>query len=304
MCISVAATYSQDCNSYLRRATELQSQKKYCEAKSYYQKYSNCDADADVSTEIAMCERFCTTQAKESVEDKSVDTPDRDYDLPPKDKQSDSRTVKPVSTVSKQGFRGFQLHGGVFLPLGEGNIATGYNLGFKVYIPVSSVRGLSCFLGADALYNGLKSKFKDALIKDIEEEVEYIGESKYKYTLPFCLNVPVTAGINYAYAINNKFSIYGEVVGGCNFSQQMGLSFSIPEVDYSYKEKYDMAAGFTYGLEAGVLLNKKITLGIRYNDFGSYKYKGKIVEDGDEEDFKSSSKVALNGISFSLGILF
>ena len=66
MSVSVAAAYSQqDCNSYLKQATELVSQQKYCEAKKYYQMYKNCDADADVSTEIAMCERRCGIQTME-----------------------------------------------------------------------------------------------------------------------------------------------------------------------------------------------------------------------------------------------
>ena len=58
-CVSAAAAYSQDCNNYLRQATELVSEGKYCDALQYYQRYANCNADADVSTEIAMCERRC-----------------------------------------------------------------------------------------------------------------------------------------------------------------------------------------------------------------------------------------------------
>ena len=68
MCVCATAAFSQDCESYLRRATELVAQKKYCEAKEYYLRYSKCNADADVSTEIAMCERFCKIQAMEGEE--------------------------------------------------------------------------------------------------------------------------------------------------------------------------------------------------------------------------------------------
>jgi len=56
MCVSATAAYSQDCNSYLQQATELRDKGDYCQAKQYYQMYQNCNADADVSTEIAMCE--------------------------------------------------------------------------------------------------------------------------------------------------------------------------------------------------------------------------------------------------------
>ena len=61
-----SAAYSQNCESNLQRATELVSQKKYCDAKKYYQAYANCNAEADVSTEIAICERFCKTQGGET----------------------------------------------------------------------------------------------------------------------------------------------------------------------------------------------------------------------------------------------
>jgi len=59
MCVTATAAYSQDCNSYLKQAAELVSQKNYCDALSLYRKYRDCNADADVSTEIAMCERRC-----------------------------------------------------------------------------------------------------------------------------------------------------------------------------------------------------------------------------------------------------
>jgi len=68
LCFSAATAYSQDCNTYLQRAAELVSQKKYCQAKKYYQEYGKCNADADVSTEIAMCERRCKIQVMEDEE--------------------------------------------------------------------------------------------------------------------------------------------------------------------------------------------------------------------------------------------
>jgi len=71
---SIAGTaYSQDCDSYLQQAAKLVSQKKYCDAKSYYQKYSDCNADADVSAEIAMCEKFCKAQAMEAGDNETID---------------------------------------------------------------------------------------------------------------------------------------------------------------------------------------------------------------------------------------
>jgi len=106
LCVSAAAAYSQqDCNSHLRQAMEMVSQKKYCDAKTYYQRYSNCNADADVSTEIAMCERFCKINVMEGVEVEPVGTTERDVYTPaPTGRSSGDRTVKPVQRVSTKGF--------------------------------------------------------------------------------------------------------------------------------------------------------------------------------------------------------
>jgi len=61
LCCCGTVAYSQDCDSNLQRAAELVSQKNYCEAEKYYQAYANCNADADVSNEIALCKRLCKT---------------------------------------------------------------------------------------------------------------------------------------------------------------------------------------------------------------------------------------------------
>jgi len=325
LCVSAAAAYSQDCNSYLRTATELVSQNKYCEAKKYYQNYSKCNANADVSSDIAMCERRCKIQGAEGGENETVNKTEWEDKPATENKPSDNRKVK--SETSKSGFRGFHLHAGVFLPLsdfadydkregpetGSGYAGIGFNLGFKVYIPISRARGLSCFLGADAFYNGTKSKFKKN-IGDEEEEEEEVSDYKFRY--PSYLNIPVTAGVNYAYAINNKISIYGEVAAGLNLSKHIGYkysySYSGEGSSFSYTQKWKMAAGFTGGLEAGILLVNKISIGIRYQHFGSYKYKGKVVyeyeydgESGNEsEDIKFDKKLSISGISIKLGILF
>jgi len=317
MSVSAAAAYSQDCNRYLRQASELVSQKKYCDARKYYIMYRDCDADADVSTEIAMCERYCRIQDMEGREDEPVVETRREDKPAPTRATTDSRATTDNRTAtdnrattdsrtssgnhmakSKQGFSGFQLHGGVLLP--RGDCALGYNMGFKVYVPISPVNGLSWFLGADAFYNSLNSEFKNKLAEAVEAE-------GYDYFTPSAfLNVPVTAGVNYAFAISNKFSIYGEVASGLNLSKYTDTSARSGDDD-SYKLKWNMTMGFIYGLEAGVLLFNKITVGVRYNDFGSYKYKGKEVVENNGARIEydaNSEKITQNGISISLGILF
>ncbi|GHU79766.1 hypothetical protein FACS1894145_4630 [Bacteroidia bacterium] len=88
-CVTIA--YSQNCESFLQRATESVSQKNYCDAKNYYQQYSKCNADADVSTEIAMCERYLKLQGEKCADYLPPYTPTR------ADKQS-TRNAQPSGT--------------------------------------------------------------------------------------------------------------------------------------------------------------------------------------------------------------
>ena len=334
ICVNATAAYSQqDCSSYLRQATELVSQQKYCEAKEYYQKYKECDADADVSTEIAMCERRCGIQTMVGEEPETVVKTERSRQTSTST-SSDNRTPsssqvvksakppKPPKPPRTQGFNGFQLHGGIFLPqsdfaagedilgvfveipeLGFGNAALGFNLGFKVYKPISSVQNLSWFLGADVFYNGHKSDYKDYL-------VEIAEDADWDYRLPFYLNAPITAGINYAYPINNTYSIYGELAAGVNISKYVGISYKGEPERYNapYKDKWDIGIGFTYGLEAGVLINNKYTIGLKYMNLGAYKYKGETVSEFDEKTEKEKNsflkELPISGISITAGILF
>jgi len=120
------------------------------------------------------------------------------------------------------------------------------------------------------------------------------------------LTAAITAGANYAHQINKTFSIYGEVAGGLNLSNFTGLKFSGNNV--SDEVKWEMGTGFTYGLRAGVLFNRKYIIEVGYSNLGSYKYKGKwVYEYGGEvekEDIEFDKKLPISGIFVTVGILF
>jgi len=166
MCVSIATAYSQDCNTFLRKATEQQSKKNYCEAKKYYQMYKNCDADADVSTEIAMCERLCTNKEapREEINTGSTTrnetiilTPDR-----PIVKQTIDMPVKSVSTSPK--FK-LGLSGGLLCPTkkAEGAARTYLFFGGGIcaeYLPTPHIG-----IGLSAGYYGYEVKYE---VKKVE----------------------------------------------------------------------------------------------------------------------------------------
>jgi len=166
MCVSVATAYSQDCNTYLRKAAELQSQKNFCDAKKYYQMYGNCNADADVSTEIAMCERLCTNKEapREEINTGSttrnetiVLTPDR-----PVVKQTIDKPVKSVSTSPK--FK-LGLNGGLLYPTKKAEGAARTYLFFGGGISAEYLPTPHIGIGLGAGYYGYEVKYE---VKKVE----------------------------------------------------------------------------------------------------------------------------------------
>jgi opacity protein-like surface antigen len=220
-----------------------------------------------------------------------------------------------ASALAQEGFKGFQVHAGVAFPSGNfgsdnknrtpydghGHAATGFNLGVKVYAPLSSVDGLSLVFALDGFYNGLQSDYTEDAIEEIEDDGGEVTMSKY-------INVPLTAGINYAHALNDKLHLYGEFGLGVNYSTITNNVEEYEDTDTKYTNSYKSAFGLAYGLEAGILINKKFNIGLRYNGLGSYKYKGTYTEevngDEDKNDIKFDKKLPINNFSIVIGITF
>lgn len=209
----------------------------------------------------------------------------------------------------------FQIHVGAAIPIGDfgggdikknsigskyGFAGTGFNVGAKYYHPIASAKNLSLIFGLDFYYNGLNSD-----MKDLKEEAE---DDETEIKLPSYINIPLTGGVNYSYPINNNLSIFGEAIIGVNYSKM--TSWKEEESDYESETSFDAAFGFSYGLEAGILINKKYSISVRYNNLGSYNYKGKyteIYEDEEEsEKFKKAfdKKKSISNITIAVGVNF
>jgi opacity protein-like surface antigen len=187
-----------------------------------------------------------------------------------------------------------------FMSDGVGFAATGFNIGYKYYNPLS-VEKLSLVFGLDVFYNGLNSDAKDEW-----------GDDDADISWPAYLNIPVTIGLNYAHPINEAISIYGEFALGVNFSKITNFHTEYSDDDYQSEStyKYDAAFTFCYGLEAGVFINKKFSIGLRYNQLGSHKFKGKKewyyeqYDDEGDDKFKFGKALSISNLSLSVGILF
>jgi len=143
----------------------------------------------------------------------------------------------------------------------------GLGIGLKSYRSLETLStNLSFGVGAEFYYHGLSS--------DIKEKVE--DKSSSDVTYPMFFNLPITISGNYTVPLpNTNTSIYGEAAIGLNISYITKTSAETTNNAYEYKEElsFDIASGFCYGFEGGIIFNDKVYIGVKYNNLGTYKYK-------------------------------
>lgn len=180
---------------------------------------------------------------------------------------------------------------------GVGFAATGLNAGYKFYTPVADK--LSLLFGIDIFYNGLNADYKEEL-----EDNQYPDAD---VTFPAYINIPVTAGLNYTYPLNNKFSIYGEGFVGLNYAS--ATTFKAEDENEETTRTFESAFTFTYGLEGGITINNKYTIGLRYISLGSHKFKMTTKTDYgsgnvDKTERKFKKALPISNIALTVGYKF
>lgn len=201
-----------------------------------------------------------------------------------------------------------------------GSAGTGFGVGFKYQFPIPQVANLRFLVGAELMYNPLngdaKDWFDDKFTSGTYNSTDYSYDYDYEVTLPKYLNVPLMAGLNYAFKLNDKINIFGEFAAGINMrlftnakilQEKEGTAlYSDSYTSYYYDftttseatYKYDNAITFAYRFGAGVTFDR-ISIGLHWYNLGSAKVKGKIEmeenysdsdgeteHDSDKENFK------------------
>ena len=148
-------------------------------------------------------------------------------------------------------------------------VGKGLGIGLKSYSSLeTTLRNLSLVYGAELYYHGWSS--------DTKEKREKPYGNNADFTYPMYFNLPITIGGNYMLPLpNTNTTIYGELAAGLNVSYITKWKIESSSSSYEYKSEtsYDPAFDFCYGLEAGIVLNNKFHIGVRYNNLGTYKYK-------------------------------
>jgi hypothetical protein len=183
---------------------------------------------------------------------------------------------------------------GDILDNGKGAAAMGFTAGYKRYGPLST-ENLSWVFGIEVFYNGLNSDSKDA--------IEDVGFKDV--TFPMYFNFPVTIGLNYAIPLQEGVKLYGEAAIGGNFSMPTKMDFADRSGYQDMTYNFTSTFGFAYGLEAGLFIKNKYSVGLRYNDLGAYKYKYEIdYETNSTVKEKFGKELPIINISLCAGILF
>ena len=181
---------------------------------------------------------------------------------------------------------------------GKGFAALGFTAGYKLYYLIGG-DNLSFVFNIQGFYNELNKNLKD----DINDEVDgYYAD----ITFPKYINFPATIGLNYAIPLGESVKIYGEGMVGANYSILTKFSGTYNEV--RYETDFTPAFGVAFGFECGLFNNERITVGVKYNNLGSYKYKYKgTYNEGwgfDREKGIYNRALPISNISVCVGIMF
>jgi hypothetical protein len=198
-----------------------------------------------------------------------------------------------------------------------GGAATGFNIGYKHYSPLS-IQNLYLVWGLEVYYNGLQSDWKE----DVED-----ANASADITFPTYWNIPLTVGLSYFHPLGNDIDFYVEGAIGVNYSKITNYTAEKEFIKYDYdqkkdivsidrnQKKYDPAFLLCYGLEAGLSFSDRYTIGLRYSQLGSKKFKWnntyttEYYDDGtlnEESRNKGKFKPALsiNTLSLNFGVKF
>lgn len=183
--------------------------------------------------------------------------------------------VGPVFPLSKidfytYGFNDYEV---------SASAKTGINIGFQYSYQFPN-RGIGIFAGLDFIYNVVIKEFKDSVRY-------YFTEFGYELIeFPKYYNIPISAGLEYIYEINEKYSLL------CN----LGMTYNFFKVtdhtldDFAYEA--DWADNFGFKTAIGILYKQKASISIDFWGLGKLEVDVKMFYSGTVEDeFIADTKV-------------
>ena len=174
--------------------------------------------------------------------------------------------------------------------------------------------------GLDIFYNRLNGDLRDTMDDRLNDLIRGLLTYQYQYyyrvdaetlSFPSYVNIPAMAGLNTGVSLNENLKLYAEAGLGVNFSKitnwniEWDLVGDRDRKSFTAKTAFDSSFKFAYALEGGIVVQDRYTVGLRYNNLGSNKYKYRINTD-DVYDIKGkfSRALSITNLTLAFGVLF
>ena len=166
---------------------------------------------------------------------------------------------------------------------------TGINIGLQYSYQFTN-RDIGIFAGIDFVYNNIINEFKvsmDTLFSRYES-----------FVFPKYYNIPISAGLEYKYKINEKYSLL------CN----LGITYNFFKVtDYTYDTMFgdmlfetDLANSFGFRTAIGILYKQKASISIDFLGLGKHEVDIKMIDTGTLE-MEGTKEAKVNMLTLTLG---
>ena len=168
---------------------------------------------------------------------------------------------------------------------------TGINIGFQ-YSYQFPIKGVSIFAGLDFVFNDVIDEFKDS----VEYYLSLMSQRSFEF--PKYYNIPISAGIEYIYEINDKLSLFGNLGMTYNFFKVSDYTWENNWSDFAYEA--DWADNFGFKTALGILYKQKASVSIDFLGLGKHEVDVKMVDSGTVED-ESISEAKVNMLTLTFG---
>ena len=182
----------------------------------------------------------------------------------------------------------------------------GWSGGVDVSFALPVHPALEITFQADFMQSGVSKNVKEYY--DIRWATRFQNCSQYLMQLPKLRNIPIMAGVRYAYPASTTIDFYGEALAGVNLRYISDWNFAYSPADWPVDQPqsfddyacadlrtYAPATTFAFRLGAGFIIAKRVTLGASFNmlgaaplewdrtDIARYNIYGTIVENSRTE---------------------
>jgi hypothetical protein len=168
---------------------------------------------------------------------------------------------------------------------------TGINIGFQYSYQFPN-KGIGIFAGLDFIYNDIINEYKVSM----DTLFSRFGYENYEF--PKYYNIPISAGLEYLYEINEKLSLL------CN----LGMTYNFFKVtDYTYDTMFgdeaniaDWASSFGFKTAIGILYKQKASISIDFLGLGKHEVDIKRINSGTVE-MGGTEEAKVNMLTLTFG---